>query len=78
MNEEDRIKERWIDYVMQRIGQKVRKRLPEGFLFAVLVLPSTNAGIGNYVSNASRKDMIKALRETADRIERNQDKPRYD
>lgn len=29
--------------------------------------------IGNYISNAQRPEMIKVLRETADRLEKNQD-----
>jgi len=44
--------------------------------FALLVFEFFDAGIGDYVSNAERKDMIDALRETADRLERKQDIPK--
>ena len=45
--------------------------------FALIVFPFGNPGISNYVADAERNDMIKLLRETADRLERNQDKKRY-
>lgn len=43
--------------------------------FALIVFEFHNPGIGNYVSNAERSGMIKALRETADRLEANEDIP---
>lgn len=43
--------------------------------FALLVFDFNNPGISNYISNADRQDMIKSLRETADRLERNHDIP---
>ncbi len=43
--------------------------------FALLWFTFNDDGVGNYLSNASREDMIKALRETADRLEQNQDIP---
>ena len=45
--------------------------LPKGF--ALLLFDFHAPGIGNYVSNATREDMIKALRETAARLEKNED-----
>lgn len=44
--------------------------------FALLVFELGNPGIGNYVSNAERESMIKALRETADRLELGQEIPK--
>lgn len=44
--------------------------------FALIVFELGKPGISNYVSNASREDMIKSLREAADRLEKNQDIPR--
>lgn len=41
--------------------------------FAVLLFDFGQPGIGNYISNADRECMIQALRETADRLENNQD-----
>lgn len=46
--------------------------LPKDFGFAIIVFPFEKPGISNYISNAERPSMIKALRETADRIEKNQ------
>lgn len=43
--------------------------------FTLLVFDHKNPGMSNYVSNCDRVSMIKALRETADRIEKNQDIP---
>jgi hypothetical protein len=44
---------------------------PERMGFALIVFPFSG-GVSDYISNGERKDMIKALRETADRIETNQ------
>jgi len=44
--------------------------------FALIVFDFNKPGISNYVSNAKREDMVVALRETADRIEKNQDIPK--
>lgn len=49
----------------------------KGTGFCLLVFGFNAPGISNYVSNANRADMIKALRETADRLEKNQDKVRF-
>lgn len=43
--------------------------------WALLVFDFNQPGIANYVSNANREDMIKMLRETADRLENNEDIP---
>ena len=37
-----------------------------------LLIFEFNSDQANYISNAKREDMVKALRETADRIERKQ------
>ncbi len=59
--------------LMIKMVDDIQKQLPKEFGFALIVFPFYNGGISNYISNAERSDMIKALRETADRIERNQD-----
>lgn len=41
--------------------------------FAILLFEFNKPGIGNYVSNAERKTMIEALRETANRLEKKED-----
>jgi hypothetical protein len=37
--------------------------------FALIIFEFSDVGIGDYISNAQRSDMIKALRECADRLE---------
>ena len=58
---------------MQEMAKSVAKFLPKEFGFTILVFPFNNAGVSNYISNANRADMIKSLRETADRLEKRQD-----
>jgi len=38
--------------------------------FALVIFKFNEPGVSNYISNAVRDDMITALRETADRIEK--------
>ncbi len=58
---------------MRKIGKKVRSLIPQGYGFTVLVFPFNRPGLSNYISSAQRKDMITALRETADRLEHYED-----
>lgn len=44
--------------------------------FALTIFEFYNPGIGDYVSNAQRSDMVKALRECADRLEAKEDIPK--
>ena len=57
------------DY-LNDIAEKVKNLLP-GKLFTLLVFDQSK--IGQYVSNANRADMIKAMRELADVLEKNVD-----
>lgn len=63
--------------VMRSIADAVDEILKEmvgpGFVLTILVYPENKPGIANYISTGQREDMIKALRETADRIEANED-----
>lgn len=45
--------------------------------FCMLIFGFGAPGISNYISNAERGDMIKALREAADRLEKGQDNVRH-
>lgn len=56
---------------MRRLAKKIEKEIP-GLGFCLLVFEFHEAGMANYVANAQRADMIKSLRETADRLERRQ------
>ena len=54
---------------MQAFGDLLTKELP-GMGWVLMVFNFEAPGIGNYISNGTRKDMIKALREAADRLEK--------
>lgn len=58
---------------MKAMAKKVEAMLPKDFGFTILVFKFNKPGESNYISNANREDMIKALRETADRLEKKQD-----
>jgi len=67
------------ELVMKELGAEINEALEATFGkkgFALIVFDFNKPGISNYVSNAKREDMIAALRETADRIEKNQDIPK--
>ena len=55
--------------VAKKEGYKVMEK------YALILFDFYKPGIGNYVSNANREDMIKTLRETADKLENNEDIP---
>ena len=44
--------------------------------FGMIIFRFSNVGVGDYLSNAQRPDMIKALREAADRLEAGEDIPK--
>lgn len=64
------------------LARAIEESLPPGpsnkgkCLFCLLVADSTEPGIAQYVSNVQRADMIKMLRETADRLSKREDIPR--
>lgn len=72
-----------MENALKRIARKIQYALIENFGvecarkigFALLVFEFNKPGIGNYVSNASRESIIKTLRETATRLEKEQDIP---
>lgn len=57
------------------IESVIKHEFGENFGFMLLVFNFKEPGIANYISNAKRKGMITSLRETADRLEKNQDIP---
>lgn len=57
--------------LMRKALKKVTELIP-GYCITLLVWEFNKPGLANYVSNGDRSDMIKALRETADRLEKNQ------
>lgn len=54
---------------MQSIARTVQGMIPQGWGFAVLCFSFGEKGFMNWVANAQREDMIKALREMADKLE---------
>ena len=64
------------------LARLIIEQLPPGpsaqgkCLFVLLFTQTTEPGTCQYVSNANRKDIIKFLRESADRLERKEDNPR--
>ena len=71
-------KQREIQNVLQALAVGINETLKSFFGeigFALLTFEFHAPGVSNYISNAQREDMIKALRETADRLEKKQDIP---
>lgn len=65
---------------MESVARQLAKEiivpmLPENCGFALLVFEFHDSSRSTYIANAEREDMIKALRETADTLEKNQDVP---
>lgn len=66
----------WAEDNAQRIARLITAQLPEGVVFACLFCTVGEGGFSTYVSSAYREDMVKALREAADNLERSLDTPR--
>lgn len=66
---------RYTEEKMREAGRAIESIMPKGLGFALVVFDFKNPGIGNYISNAQRPDMVKSLRETANRLENNEDIP---
>lgn len=59
---------------MRILATIVTNNLPKGLGFCLLTFETGDSDTpSNYISNCEREDMIKALRETADRLEKNSD-----
>jgi hypothetical protein len=58
---------------MQKMAEQVIKLLPKDFGCTILVFPYQRPEVANYISTANREDMIKHLRECADRLEQKED-----
>jgi hypothetical protein len=55
--------------LLKKHSADLKKEVPPNTFFAILVGDFGGSGFIAYASNAVRKDMIKALRETADKLE---------
>ena len=64
--------------IMKQAADELSEKF-KGLGFVLIVFEFYKPGISNYISNAKREDMIKALRESANMLERKQDFPsRFD
>lgn len=61
--------------LMRTLISACKSVLPEGWGITILTYEQNKPGIANYISDSERADMIKMLRETADRLENKQDFP---
>lgn len=57
---------------MRNLAEKIKKEIP-GLGFALLVFEFHTPGMSNYISNGQREGMIKALKETVERLEKGKD-----
>ncbi len=53
----------------REIGKLIGSRVPAGVGFALLLFNMGESGWMNYISNARREDMVKAMRELLFKIE---------
>ena len=60
-----------LEELMKGLHGGARSLIPKEFGLAILVFPLERAGLTNYISDAQRPEMIKLLRELADRLEQN-------
>ncbi len=58
---------------MRDIAQPIKRALNDEYCFALLVFEKEKPGMGNYISDGQRPDMILAMKETVRRLEQNQD-----
>ena len=59
---------------MRFVAASIEKLFP-GLGFCLIIFPFFKKGVGNYISNAERVDMVAELRATADRLENMEDIP---
>lgn len=73
MNKKAEKKKKFTDQILKVLAKVASEALePFNFGFCLLIFPKNNKNaIPNYISDCKREDMIKLLRDTADRIEKN-------
>lgn len=57
--------------IMVSLGEIISKSIPENFGFGLIIFEFNNPSRTNYISNANREDMGKAMFETAYRLKEN-------
>ena len=68
--------EKDLSEIARNISDQLKSLYGKSMGFALTIFEFYNPGVGDYVSNAERSDMIKALRECADRLEAKEDIPK--
>lgn len=58
---------------MRYYAQILGAIIPKGYGFTLIVFPFRRPGISNYISNAKREDMIKALEEKLEQLKNKSD-----
>jgi hypothetical protein len=67
--------EKQLRELAKMLDEALRTMYPERMGFALIVFEFHKPGISDYVSNAEREQMVTALRESADRLEKREDIP---
>jgi hypothetical protein len=67
--------EKQLRELAKMLDEALRAMYPERMGFALIVFEFHKPGISDYVSNAEREQMVTALRESADRLEKREDIP---
>ena len=60
--------------ILKSEGKRISKKFP-GMGFLLIMFEFSSPGVANYISNGRREDMVEALREAANRLEKSQDIP---
>lgn len=58
--------------IMHNVARMLNESLP-GLGFVLLIFQFNKIGYSNYISNTNREDIIRSLREAADRLEQKDD-----
>ncbi len=64
-----------VEETAQHIGRMIGNAMPPGWGFALVTFTFGEGGYVSYISNAEREDMVRALRECADKLESRKDFP---
>lgn len=67
--------EKGLRKIAEKIDQEISKLYGERMAFVLTVSKFETLGAADYISNAKREDIIKAMKETAFRLENKQDIP---
>jgi hypothetical protein len=69
-------KDEALQHIARHLNEVLEIVFGERVAFALLIFRSDHPTLADYLSNVEREEMIKALRETANRLENGEDFPR--